>query len=128
MSQTPFEEFIKRSRAALSKKKQSTDYRGLNTKQNYSKFWMDNDWSTESKFGGLGTAGGTSNIIKAIKLTNYQRAITNFVKIVTKKDIPVRFAGSTSYTDGKSITVSTDIKDNNFDVTVGLALHESDYE
>jgi uncharacterized protein with von Willebrand factor type A (vWA) domain len=66
-------------------------------------------------------------MVKLIKLSNYRRAITNFVKIVAQRDIPVNWAGSESYTNGDSITLSTEIKDSNFDVTVGLALHESSH-
>jgi len=63
-----------------------------------------------------------------IKLSGYRRAISNFVNIVTgKSDIPVKFSGSDSYTDGKSITISASIKDKDFDPTVGLALHEGSH-
>lgn len=103
----------------------TTDFRGLNVKKNYSSFWMDH---SNSKFSGLATnANYTSDLVKLIKLSNYRRAITNFVKIVTKQEIPVKWHGNTSFTDGKSITLSTDIKDDNFDVTVGLALHEASH-
>ena len=116
------------ARTAVSKKKKSYDYRGLNSKKNYSSFWMDDEWDNRSKFSGLtGGERAGSDLVKVIKLSNYRRAITNFVKIVTKQDIPVLFAGSESYTNGKAICLSSDIKDNNFDVTVGLALHESSH-
>jgi hypothetical protein len=116
------------AKIALAKKNKSTDYRGLNTKKNYSSFWMDDKWDTASKFGGISTRGSqSSDLVKSVKLANYRRAVTNFVKIVTKKDIPVLFHGTDSHTDGTSITLSTDIKDSNFDVTVGLALHESSH-
>jgi len=63
-----------------------------------------------------------------IKLASYRRAISNFVNIVTgKSDIPVRFEGKDSYTDGKSVTISASIKDKDFDSTVGLALHEGSH-
>jgi len=63
-----------------------------------------------------------------IKLAGYRRAISNFVNIVTgKSDIPVKFQGNDSYTDGKSITISSSIKDKDFDPTVGLALHEGSH-
>ena len=63
-----------------------------------------------------------------IKLAGYRRAISNFVNIVTgKSDIPVRFEGKDSYTDGKSVTISASIKDKDFDSTVGLALHEGSH-
>lgn len=99
------------------KQKSSVDA-GFNVKHNYSGFWMDRS-SNEQQ--------GSSNAVKLVKLNSYKRAITNFVKIVTKKDLPVYWNGSTSYTDGSSIVLSTDIKDNNFDVMVGLALHEASH-
>ena len=125
---TSFQTNLANAKIALAKKNKFTDYRGLNTKKNYSSFWMDDKWDTASKFGGISTKGSqSSDLVKSVKLANYRRAVTNFVKIVTKKDIPVLFEGTDSHTNGKSITLSTDIKDSNFDVTVGLALHESSH-
>ena len=62
-----------------------------------------------------------------VKLASTLRAIGNFVQIVTGKNIPVEFHGNQSYTDGKKVTVSANVKDNNFDATVGLALHEGSH-
>lgn len=95
--------------------------------KHYSSFWWDSDWSDDnsSRFSGLGDAkSNAGDMVKLIKLTNYQRAIGNFVKIVTKQDIPVIFGGDTSKTNGKKVIISSDISDKNFDVAVGLALHE----
>ena len=59
------------------------------------------------------------------KLAAAQRAIGNFVNIVTGKQIPVHFQNNDeSYTDGKSVTIGPKIEDKNFDSTVALALHE----
>lgn len=105
----------------------------FNSKKNYSSFWMDDDndyyTSSNSKFAGLGSTkrSASDDIVKVIKLASYQRAIANFVKILTKKNIPVIFKGDTSYTDFESVVLSTDIKDTNFDVSVGLALHEGSH-
>lgn len=112
-----------------SKRRTAYDSRGLDSKKNYSSFWMDNQWDASDKFSGLGStkSAGSNDLIKSIKLSNYRRAITNFVKILTKREIPVKFHGTDSYTDNNSITISSDIKDNNFDVTVGLALHEASH-
>lgn len=105
----------------------------FNSKKNYSSFWMDddNDYYTpsSSRFAGMGSTkrSASDDIVKVIKLASYQRAIANFVKILTKKNIPVIFKGDTSYTDFESVVLSTDIKDNNFDVSVGLALHEGSH-
>jgi hypothetical protein len=120
--------FIGAAKKALTKKNKFVDYRGLNTKKSYSSFWMDDYDNPATKFSGLNpNSTQSSDTVKLVKLSNYRRAITNFVKIVTKQDIPVGWAGNQSYTDGKSITLSTDIKDSTFDVTVGLALHESSH-
>ena len=122
-----YQEYLASARKAVSKKNKSYDARGLNAKKNYSSFWMDDEWDNRSKFSGLGEKNNSSDMVKLIKLSNYRRAVTNFVKIVTQRDIPVNWAGSESYTNGEAITLSTDIKDTNFDVTVGLALHESSH-
>jgi len=61
------------------------------------------------------------------KLASVRRAISNFVQIVTNKSIPVSFATkSDSKTDGKKVILSADV-DDNFDVSVGLALHEGSH-
>ena len=63
-----------------------------------------------------------------IKLAATKRAIANFVQIVTGKDIPVKFSKrGDSYTDGKSVTISANLKDKDFDPAVGLALHEGSH-
>ena len=60
-------------------------------------------------------------------LAQYQRAITNFVHIMTgNKDITVKYTtNGNSYTDGKTVTLSASIKEKDFDSNVGLALHEA---
>jgi len=63
-----------------------------------------------------------------IELANTQRAISNFVKIQTGKDIPVEFIANNdgdSMTDGKKIIISSTINTHNLDAVVGTALHES---
>ena len=63
-----------------------------------------------------------------IELAHTQRAISNFVKIQTGKDIPVDFYSnndSDSMTDGKKIVISSTINTHNLDSVVGTALHES---
>lgn len=63
------------------------------------------------------------------QLAQYQRAIANFVRILTgRSDIIVKYNnGGESYTDGKTITLSPNIKEKEFDVAVGLALHEGSH-
>jgi hypothetical protein len=64
-----------------------------------------------------------------MQLAQYQRAISNFVRILTGRgDIVVRYSdGGNSYTDGKTITLSPNIKEKEFDTAVGLALHEASH-
>ena len=70
----------------------------------------------------------TNENFDLIELANTQRAISNFVKIQTGKDIPVEFIASNdsdSMTDGKKILISSTINTHNLDSVVGTALHES---
>lgn len=62
-------------------------------------------------------------------LAQYQRAITNFVHIMTdNKDIKVTYNTSgKNYTDGRTINLSASIKEKDFDSNVGLALHEASH-
>ena len=65
-----------------------------------------------------------------IELANTQRAITNFIKIMTGDEIPVEFYSNDdgdSMTDGKNITISSLINERNIDSIVGLALHEASH-
>ena len=67
--------------------------------------------------------------VDTIALASYRRSISNFVNIVTgRNDIRVTFkSGEDSYTDGKKVVISSNIKEKNFDSTVGLALHEGSH-
>ena len=63
-----------------------------------------------------------------LELANTQRAITNFVKILTEKEIKVDFQSNNdadSFTNGKRITISSTITINTIDSVVGTALHEA---
>ncbi len=63
-----------------------------------------------------------------IFLAQVQRGITNFVKILTGKDIPVEYATSgDSMTDGEKVYIASNIKEDTIDYTVGLALHEASH-
>ena len=68
--------------------------------------------------------------ISIIEMANMQSAISNFVRILTKKDIPVEYIAHNngdSMTDGKNITISSKINTSNIDSVVGLALHEGSH-
>ncbi len=63
-----------------------------------------------------------------VKMAATLRAISNFVRIVTGKNIPVKYnTKDESFTDGKVVVLSGNIKDKDFDPTVGLALHEGSH-
>ena len=63
-----------------------------------------------------------------VKMAATLRAISNFVRIVTGENIPVKYNNKDeSFTDGKQVVISGNIKDKDFDPTVGLALHEGSH-
>ena len=103
------------------------------TKKSASSYWYDEydtsydyldkytDWATTTDY----TAYKKTNDL--YKLSSVRRAVSNFVQIVTQKNIPVTFATkSDSKTDGERVILSADV-DDNFDVSVGLALHEGSH-
>lgn len=91
---------------------------GKYTSNQASSFWMDDfdiDFKRESG-------------VDYTKLAATQRAIGNFVNIVTGKQIPVVFQSSdNSYTDGERVVIGTKLDGDNFDPAVGLALHEGSH-
>jgi hypothetical protein len=92
---------------------------GKYTSKYASSFWMNDDFDVEFK----SEAG-----IDYTKLAAAQRAIGNFVNIVTGKSIPVVFQSSDdSYTDGEKVVIGTKLDGKNFDPAVGLALHEGSH-
>jgi hypothetical protein len=63
-----------------------------------------------------------------IFLAKVQKGITNFVRILTEKDIPVEYATTgDSMTDGKTVYIASNLKEDTIDYTVGLALHEASH-
>lgn len=89
----------------------------------YAGFWLDRGAANVT----LDGRSQASSVVKAIKLRNYQKAIGNFVKILSQKDVPVYFKGTESYTDFNHVTIAGNVNDKNFDVTAGLALHEASH-
>jgi len=87
-----------------------------------SSYWMDQDSNIDVLTGQAIKPGKD-----LVKLAATKRAISNFVNIVTGENIPVTFKGKDSYTDGKSVVIGSNLKDGNFDVAVGLALHEGSH-
>jgi hypothetical protein len=105
-------------------------------KKSASSFWADEwaqyDTPTTYWAGGAWKTGETNKVetstAEMIKLNGHKRAIANFVNILTNKPIPVKFAiKGDSYTDGKTVTLSAEVKPEKFDVAVGLALHEASH-
>ena len=103
-----------------------------NTKKSstyYSSFWMDREYDSyynDRDYYGRDSIRAKSNDL--VKLASYKKAISNFVNIVTGKSIPVQFStGDQSYTDGKTVVISSKMDDNEFDPAVGLALHEGSH-
>jgi hypothetical protein len=108
---------------SITSKNSSSTYVPSKAYQKYarsaSSFWADTDFDTSFKVG--------SNL-DFTKLAATQRAIGNFVNIVTGQQIPVVFQSSdNSYTDGKSVVIGTKLDSGNFDPAVGLALHEGSH-
>ena len=98
----------------------------MNSKTNYSDFWFDRQTSLVDDL--LGVDDTEKKEKNYIQLAGHQRAIGNFVRIVSGKDIPVRFVSrGDSFTDGKSVTISANVNEKNFDQSVGLALHEGSH-
>ena len=108
----------------LSKKHDSwfknVGYKSEYSKYSNSSFWIDDDFLSKE----TSKAG-----VDVVKLAGYKRAVSNFVRIVTGRvDIPVKFSsGTNSYTDGKSVVISSKLGESEFDTTVGLALHEGSH-
>ena len=99
---------------AKDSKIQVNTYRGQ-----ASNFWLGRDFDTNFK---------SRSGLDYTKLAAAQRAIGNFVNIVTGKQIPVAFQNNdSSYTDGKTVVIGTSLDGKNFDPAVGLALHEGSH-
>lgn len=105
----------------------------MNT-SNYSDFWMhDDDWDLISESDDSQDLVNYNpkkyNTHKMVRLSSARRAISNYVSILTGKSYPVIFNdGNINCTDGNIIYISADItKKNNFDVAVGLSLHEGSH-
>ena len=93
----------------------------INKSNTASNFWLNSEFSSPFFV-------KTDKGIDYAKLASSQRAIANFVNIVTGKSIPVVFQNNDqSYTDGKVVTIGTKLDGTNFDPAVGLALHEGSH-
>ena len=95
----------------------------------YSDFWFDNRKTT--LVDDILSTDDDKPVKKGkdlIGLAGHKRAISNFVRIESGQNIPVNFmTRGDSYTDGKSVTIGSNINEKNFDHVVGLALHEGSH-
>jgi len=97
------------------------------SKYNNSSFWYD-DFDTDDII--VNQLSDTEKkSLDLYKLASSKRAISNFVNIVTNESIKVQFKErGDSYTDGKSVVIGSRITEpKDFDVAVGLALHEGSH-
>ena len=92
-----------------------------------SSFWYDDFDTDDSILDNLTDTEKKS--LDLYKLASSKRAISNFVNIVTNESIPVQFKErGDSYTDGKTVVIGSKIEQpKDFDVAVGLALHEGSH-
>tara|TARA_B100001123_G_scaffold321271_1_gene360313 strand:- start:1266 stop:3443 length:2178 start_codon:yes stop_codon:yes gene_type:complete len=96
------------------------------SKSQFSSFWMDNNDDEYNELFGTDTEKPKGKDV--VKLASYRSAIANFVTILTGESIPVEFnSRGDSYTDGKKVVLGSNLNDKNFDVAVGLALHEGSH-
>ncbi len=105
-------------------------YSAKKVTNNYSSFWMDNDWNTRNtSIFDKDAEDYVKPKTDLVALAGYRRAIANFVTIVTgESDIKVKFNdGDDSYTDGKTVVIGSKMDDKLFDSSVGLALHEGSH-
>jgi len=102
-----------------SVKKKSTD-------NGYSSFWMGD---TLDSYSSIFDDEDLKPKVDLIALSSYRRAISNFVSILTgDPSIKVTYTtAGDSYTDGKTVTISSKMDDKFYDSTVGLALHEGSH-
>ena len=92
-----------------------------NKNNNWSSFWLDDYTSNVDILTGKKISQGKDYIKMASRL----KAVSNFVKIVSGNDVQVQYNNrDESFTDGKTVTISSKINGKSFDSTVGLALHE----
>lgn len=99
----------------------------------HSDFWMEDydlDWDFTEESDDLDLSNAqTAHTAHLIRLASARRAISNYVAILTNKTIPVMFNDqNVSMTDGKTVYIGADVNEKgNFDVAVGLALHEGSH-
>jgi len=96
-------------------------------KKSSSSFWS-NKFFDDIDVDGV-TFGTRKSPNELYKMAAAKRAVSNFVNIVTNDVISVKFESeNNSYTDGKTVVIGSNISSpDDFDVAVGLALHEGSH-
>lgn len=90
-------------------------------KQQHSSYWLGGSDDID-----LETRGTTTG--QVIRLAAVKQSITNFIRILTGKAIPVMYSsGHDSYTNGERVVLSASTREKNLDAVVGLALHEGSH-
>jgi hypothetical protein len=89
-----------------------------------SSFWLDENVK-QMMISNRALNAGSEKERTISKYYEFATVAKNFISILTKKNIPVKYAGPDSATDGEFIILSTDIS--NFDINIGLALHEASH-
>lgn len=101
----------------------------------HSSFWLDKTLQDQifDRYQHINDPKAAKKDIEYIlQLSGIRRAVSNFVRIVTGQDIPVRFStGKMSYAVAsakkKQIVIAADIEPDHFDSMVGVALHEGSH-
>lgn len=97
----------------------------------HSSYWLDDDlFGDDEENDGPEYQRGedAEKLMRIARLAAIRRAISNFVSIMSGKNIPVQFSqGKESYTDGMQVVISADEDPSRFDPMVGLALHEGSH-
>ena len=100
----------------------------------HSRYWLDRDLFTKDDDDDTllppltGKSRHGIDIARVARLAAVRRAISNFVSILSGKNIPVEYSsGTRSYTDGERVVIAAEDNPDKFDVMVGLALHEGSH-
>lgn len=97
--------------------------RAQKLKKSHSIFWMP-----QADADSLLEKLDESSLEYVERLRKLQHGVSNFVKIITGKEIPVKFSsGQQSYTDGKQVILSADVDPGKIDTLSGTAMHEASH-
>ena len=97
----------------------------MNREGNYfTNYWLDS--IDRDLIMAENNGSSTSDLIYKMKL---KRGVDNFVRALSKRDIPVKFMNrwETAATDFKTIFIPGNISAKNFDLVIGLTLHETSH-